>query len=262
VSGVAGGSAAPGGAAEAGGPADTESIGPAAGSRRRGHGGVLLGLGCALLGIGLGWVVWTLEPAVGLAPAVAESLPASGVRSEITAVLLNFRGYDTLLEVVVLLAAMVAIWSLERGRPAVPPPLSERAEPVLALLLRGVVPLIVLTSVYLVWRGSHAPGGAFQGGALLGGAAVLLLAAGVVRGRSPAYWPVRAAVAAGPGLFLLVAGGTLLLYGGLLFYPPGGAYWIIVGIEVVVAFSIAAVLADLFVDVPAVEEDGAGGGDE
>jgi multisubunit Na+/H+ antiporter MnhB subunit len=222
-------------------------------SRRRRS--TLLGVACALLGAALMRVVWQLDAPGSLGPLVEAELAASGVRSGVTAVLLNFRAYDTLLEVAVLVAATVAIWSLERTRPVAPPHLSATDEPVLLLLLRAVVPLIVLTAVYLVWRGSHAPGGAFQGGALLGGAAVLLLAAGAVTGRSPAHWPVRAAVTVGLGAFVLVALATLLATGSMLQYPAGAAYPIIVGVELVVAFSIAAVLADLFVDVPAVRAE-------
>ncbi len=39
----------------------------------------------------------------------------SGVTHPVTAVLLNFRGYDTLLEVAVLLIALVGTWSLRLG---------------------------------------------------------------------------------------------------------------------------------------------------
>jgi multisubunit Na+/H+ antiporter MnhB subunit len=231
------------------------------GGRSRSPASLAVGVACAALAAALMRVVWTLDGPPGLAPRVEAELPVSGVRSGVTAVLLDFRAYDTLLEVAVLVAAAVAIWSLERGRPASPPPLSTTAEPVLTALLRGVVPVIVLASVYLVWRGSHAPGGAFQGGALLGGATVLLLAAGVVRAPAPTYWPVRAAVTVGLGAFVALAAGTLAASGSLLRYPAGAAYPMIVALELVVAFSIAAILADLFVDVPAVDQDSADGDD-
>jgi hypothetical protein len=42
-------------------------------------------------------------------------LAESGVSNPVTAVLLNFRSYDTLLEVAVLVVAMVAVWSMDRG---------------------------------------------------------------------------------------------------------------------------------------------------
>ena len=65
-----------------------------------------------------GYVVLSLPPdAAGLSAQVAANLQTSGVSNPVTAVLLNFRGYDTLLEMVVLLLALLGVWSLE-GRPA------------------------------------------------------------------------------------------------------------------------------------------------
>lgn len=49
-----------------------------------------------------------------LAQVALERLPESGVGNAVTAVLLNFRGYDTLLEVAVLLLAIIGIWSVAR----------------------------------------------------------------------------------------------------------------------------------------------------
>ena len=49
--------------------------------------------------VGLGYVVLSLPPyATGLSVEVAANLETSGVSNPVTAVLLNFRGYDTLLE--------------------------------------------------------------------------------------------------------------------------------------------------------------------
>lgn len=62
-----------------------------------------------LLGVGLGWALWLLpEPSAETLALVRTSLPDSGVRNPVTAVLLNFRGYHTLLEVAVLLLAAFA----------------------------------------------------------------------------------------------------------------------------------------------------------
>ncbi len=96
----------------------------------------------------------------------------------VTAVLLNYRGYDTLLEVGVLLLAIVGVWSLRRadwqdGE--------SRDRPLLGSLLRVALPVLTLAAGYLLWIGAFAPGGAFQGGAMLGGALVLALLGG--RGR-------------------------------------------------------------------------------
>jgi len=65
------------------------------------------------LAAGLGYTVLSLpDQAHGLQNAVAGQLKNSGVSNPVTAVLLNFRGYDTLLEMVALLLALLGVWSL------------------------------------------------------------------------------------------------------------------------------------------------------
>ena len=56
------------------------------------------------------------DPAPTLAPAAAASLPATGLGNPVTAVLLAFRAFDTFLEKVVLLLALVGVWSLAADR--------------------------------------------------------------------------------------------------------------------------------------------------
>ncbi|MGD9289220.1 MAG: hypothetical protein PVG74_16510, partial [Desulfobacterales bacterium] len=66
----------------------------------------------ALTGI-LGWTVWTLPPfSDQMIALVSSNMPISGVENPVTAVLLNFRGYDTLLEIGVLLLAAVGVLSV------------------------------------------------------------------------------------------------------------------------------------------------------
>src|SRR5690606_24075964 len=106
-----------------------------------------------------------------LRPRVQAALEATGVEHDVTAVLLSFRAYDTLLELGVLLLAVIGAWGLRLPRgPRETPPLGS----VLRAAERVLVPVTTLIGGYLLWRGSRAPGGAFQGGAVLAGAAVLL----------------------------------------------------------------------------------------
>lgn len=193
-----------------------------------------------------------LQPSVEpLAPRVLARVADSAAANPVTSVLLDFRALDTLLEIGVLVAGVTAVWALERGRPAVPPPATAVTEPVLAELVRWIVPLAVISAIYLTWLGSHAPGGAFQAGALLAGAGVLLFAAGFLRPYAPGSAVLRGAVAAGLFTFTAAALLTLLQQGSLLRYPSHSAYYWVLGIEVVLTVSIAAILAELFVDVPA-----------
>lgn len=190
-------------------------------------------------------VVVVAEPRITLRAPVLNNLEASGVSHPVTAVLLNFRGYDTLLEVTVLVTVAVAIRSLfpaSRG----PTGTAELAGPLVLPLVHGLLPLFVLTAGYLVWRGSHGPGGAFQAGALLAGGGVLQLL-------SRPSWPGRrlarltpVALVLGVGGFVLLAAGLLTTGRGFLEYPRGWAKTLITAIESVLAVSIAVALVMFF----------------
>ncbi len=183
---------------------------------------------------------------------VEEELGRSGVSNPVTAVLLNFRAYDTLLEVVVLVAAMAVVWSLDRGDRDLAREREEvRRDPVLEALTRISVPLAGVLAVFLAWVGSHRPGGAFQAGALLAGAGVLLVAAGVLRPPTAASQTVRILVVSGVYAFVGVGLGVIPWTGHFLMYPEAWAYPLILGVEAVLTVSIAVVLVELFVDVPA-----------
>jgi multisubunit Na+/H+ antiporter MnhB subunit len=202
------------------------------------------------LGIALAWAVTSLpEPPIDLATQVDENLAESGVTNPVTAVLLNFRSYDTLLEVGVLLLAVVAAWSLglsryRRGREAIAP-----VAPVLNGLVRVLAPVMVLTSFYLLWAGTKQPGGAFQAGAVLGSLGVLLLLAGLIHPHLDRSRALRVGLTAGFGVFLAV-GCAGLLFGRLLEYPPGWNYPLILLIETALTASITLTLALLLVAAP------------
>src|SRR5690606_34203423 len=103
---------------------------------------------------GLGWAFVTMPASDGLRGVVADNLMASGVDNPVTAVLINFRGWDTLLESVVLLAALVGLWSLARDADwGGSPGLRQHARPggVMATFGRFLPPFGLLLGIYLVW---------------------------------------------------------------------------------------------------------------
>lgn len=216
----------------------------------------LLAGALAAAALGLGWALLDAPDRVPLLPGlVDQALPDSGVSNPVTAVLLNFRSYDTLLEVVVLLVAMVGIWSMDRGARRLGRERGELVEdPVLRGLARLVAPLAAVVAVHLTWAGSSGTGGAFQAGALLAGAGVFLAAAGFLHPPSAHARPVRALAASGLYLFVAVGFGSMPWSGAFLGYPPGWAYPLILGVEALLTLSIAVVLVEYFVDVPAVPE--------
>ncbi|WP_437489083.1 hydrogenase subunit MbhD domain-containing protein [Sorangium sp. So ce1014] len=202
----------------------------------------LLLAGLALL---LGAVVFSLpDPSRGLSDEVLAHLAPTGVSYPVTAVLLSFRGYDTLLEIIVLLTAAIGVQSQLRPEDALGD--VTRAGPLLPVLLRMLIPGIVLVAGYLLWSGARAPGGAFQAGAILGGGAILLLLAGTGPPLRMSSTVVRAALLVGPAVFLAAAGAPLFAGRHVLEYPPEWAGALILCIESALTISIAMVLAMFF----------------
>jgi multisubunit Na+/H+ antiporter MnhB subunit len=194
--------------------------------------------------MGIGWALWSLPPeSAGLGRAVLVELKNSGVNNPVTAVLLNFRGYDTLLEMCVLLLAVLGTWtsgSVSARAGHSPPGL------ILQASVRFLVPVAVVVAGYLLWAGKDAPGGAFQAGALLSAAGVILLLLGTPVPEALVGWPLRAALAFGILVFLGVAVGVMLTGGRLLEYPRDLAGGLIVLIETAATVSIAVTLTALF----------------
>lgn len=205
------------------------------------------------LTIVLGTIIQTSPDNVnGLAGEVARLQKYSGVESPVTAVLLNFRGYDTLLEVMVLLLAVIGSWSLTKA------PFSERntgISPVQMGAVHLLAPLMLLVAAYLVWQGSHLAGGAFQGGAILGAAGVLILLSEPPEIRTISASPLRLGLAFGPLLFVGVALLCLVVTGELLNYPLRTASGFILLIEAACAISIGLTLASLFAGGRPEDED-------
>jgi multisubunit Na+/H+ antiporter MnhB subunit len=199
----------------------------------------------------------------GLTELAVAELDRSGVGHPVTAVLLNYRAYDTWLEVGVLLLAGLAVLALRRGwamegarAPAV-------TEAVLGWSLRWLLPLATLVAVYLLARGAYAPGGAFQAGAVGGAALVLFVLAGHRSVMGLRGGPLRLLLGVGLSAFCLAAAVTAAL-GRMLELPPAAAYGVILVVEAAVAVSIAVTLAALFVGArpTALPRAGRGGGEE
>lgn len=181
----------------------------------------------------------------GLTEPALRQLGNSGVSNPVTATLLNYRGWDTLLEIGVLLAAVLGVWILDAEAPLPRP----AADPMFALLLRVLLPLAVVVAGYLLWVGAHAPGGAFQGAALLAAGGVLWHLARPLS--LSASLPMRAAVAFGFAVFLAAGVATAAFGGGFLTLPPAHAGALILLIEAAAMLSIAVMMVAMFVGRPA-----------
>lgn len=207
---------------------------------------------CLVFAAALGATVWAIAgspPAGNLAEQVADNLERSGVRHPVTAVLLNFRSYDTLLEIGVLVIAGIAGTSMARTASLEDPGL-RTSDALLQALQRWFVPLMLVLAGYLLWAGADRPGGAFQAGAVLAATGVLMRLGGIPMAFLRPGLLLRLGLALGFAVFLVVA--LASAWGGEAFlaYPPALAKTLILVIETVLTFSIAMVLLALFVSAP------------
>ena len=198
------------------------------------------GMLCLLLAVALAAALLALPASPGDASVLAiRHLAASEVTHPVTAVLLSFRAYDTLLEIGVLLVAVVAAQAL----PPIGPAPAVR-DPVLARVVGATVPIAVLVAVYLLWAGATRTGGAFQAGAVLAGALLLARFSGLRFALPPLRQ--RLLLAAGLAVFVAVAITAGLAAGAVHAYPPGWGGALILAVEAALTVSIALSLVALF----------------
>jgi len=198
-------------------------------------------------------VLFLPTPAPTLAPEAERHLSATGLGNPVTAVLIVYRSFDTMLEKIVLVLAVVGVWSVAPdqfwGRP--PAPLGvPRPDSALTFLAKALIPIGILIGVHLAWVGADEPGGAFQSGAVL---AAMWLIAMMARLTEPprvdALW-LRLALIAGPAVFLIVGLAGAGVAGHFFAYPEGFAKPVILFIEAFMVLTIAVTLPVLVAGPP------------
>ena len=222
---------------------------------------ILTGVLAVLVAGALGAAILMLpDPPPSLAPeaAAAASGAGAGLKNPITAVLMSYRSFDTMLEKIVLILAVVGVWSVgaDQAWGSAPAPLRQsRPYAPMVLLAQMLAPVGVLIGIHIFWTGADAPGGAFQGGALLAAMWMVTMMARLAGPpRIDAQW-LRMAMVAGPAVFLVtgLAGGVLA--GSFFAYPPGIAKPIILAIEAFMVLSIATALPMLVAGPPSERPD-------
>lgn len=193
-------------------------------------------------------------PAPTLAPQVAANLPATQVGNPITGVLLAFRAVDTLLEAIVLVIALLGVWSLAPdglwgGRPGQ----RHVADPdgIFAYLARLLPPIGIVIAIYIFWAGADHPGGKFQAATILAAMWMLVQMAGLADVPPVSTRRLRWGIAAGPLVFVAVGVLGVLTAGIFLAYPEGWAKPMIVVIEIALLPTLTLVLALLMNGPPA-----------
>ncbi|MFT5573864.1 MAG: multicomponent Na+:H+ antiporter subunit B [Cryomorphaceae bacterium] len=159
-----------------------------------------------------------------VAPWYLENTPKLiEIPNVVTAILASYRGYDTLGEVFVVLAACIGVLFLlsasHGGRQAIKRPvnLGLRHHLIPQVVGRLLVPFIILFGLYVQFHGEYGPGGGFQAGAIIASAFILHA---LLEGESAALLVIPR------GVLLGMAAGGALLYGGvgLLGIAMGGNF--------------------------------------
>jgi multisubunit Na+/H+ antiporter MnhB subunit len=222
---------------------------------------LLTGVLAALVASALGAVILMLpDPPPSLVPeaAAAADGAGAGLGNPITAVLMSYRSLDTMLEKIVLILAVVGVWSVgaDKAWGGAPAPLRQsKPYAPMVFLAQMLAPVGALIGIHIFWTGANAPGGAFQGGALLAAMWMVAMMARLVEPpHIDAQW-LRLALVAGPAVFLVTGLAGEIMAGSFFAYPHGLAKPIILFIEAFMLLSIAAALPMLVAGPPSRRSD-------
>lgn len=211
------------------------------------------GVSIAVTGVLALCVLALPSPAPTLAQEVAADIGSTGVGNPITAVLLAFRSMDTLLEAVVLLFALIGVWSLTPdrfwpGRPG----LRQTADPngILAYIARVLPPIGIVVGLYIFWAGADYPGGKFQGATILAAMWLLTIMAGLADPPAIGRPGLRFALILGPLVFIGIGFLGVATAGAFLAYPNGFAKPLILAIEFALMPTLTLILGLLLLAEP------------
>lgn len=202
--------------------------------------GVVAGLVAFL---GAAWVISQLSGPSGEVPRLVDRhIAASGAEHPVTAVLLNFRSLDTLLEIAVVMTAVFAATAVSDRSWARTLSASGELRTIAVVLL----PVVSLLAVWMLVAGTTRPGGAFQAGAMVGAGLVIAHLTGTPYTSTRSRWG-DVLIVVGLVVFIAVAFSTALAGEGWLVLGESWAATAILGIEAVLAVSIGVGLARIFV---------------
>jgi multisubunit Na+/H+ antiporter MnhB subunit len=193
------------------------------------------------------------DPAPTLAAEAIANIEPLGVGNPITAVLLAYRAMDTLLEAIVLLFALIGVWSLAPdrvwgGRPG--PRYNADPDGILAFIARVLPPIGIIVGVYIFWVGADAPGGKFQGATIIAAMWLLVMMAGLADAPPIGRRLVRVLLVAGPVVFIAIGLAGVAAAGAFLAYPDGWAKPLILVIEFALMPSLALTLGLIMAGAP------------
>lgn len=197
------------------------------------------------------------------------------VPNVVTAVLADYRGFDTMFETGVVFVAVIGIMAVLRRDPVsedagkvVRPPYSPPDPSITGVATRFIVPFMQIFGLYVLAHGHYSPGGGFQGGVILGASIILMAMTGGLKfalSKLTEDWFILLAgfgflIYSGVGLACMFYGGNFLDYSALAPLIPGdlahaqimaryhGMLWVEIGVAFTVMSAMFAIYSYLSSD--------------
>jgi len=200
---------------------------------------------------------------------VAETGVDTEVPNMVTAVLADYRGFDTMFETVVIFIAGIAIIAILKltGADANKAPRKREGEVatepdlIVTNTVRLLVPIIQLFAFYVLAHGHVSPGGGFQGGVIMGASFILVALAWDLPKAMDRLSVDRAVMLAGVGILIyagigllsMILGGEFLDYAELSHILPVSRemarYHAMLGVEIGVAFTVTTVMFAIYANL-------------
>ncbi len=197
---------------------------------------------------------------------ITQTINETAVPNMVTAVLADYRGYDTLFEAVVIFTAGIAVIGILRRygrRDSIPAGGEARLTPkqpdlIVESTVRLLIPIIQIFALYVIAHGHHSPGGGFQGGVIFGASFILLALVRDLKAAQNWVAEKRILILACCGILIYAGIGVLcqLLGENFLDYqilhrilpadPVMARYHSILGVEIGVAFTVTAIMFSIY----------------
>lgn len=198
---------------------------------------------------------------------IEHSVEETSVPNFVTAVLADYRGYDTMFETAVIFCAGITVMTIlrrshRRQKKNVPPrPVRHGQDIIICSAARLIVPMMQLFALYVLAHGHHSPGGGFQGGVIFGASFILLaivydLQMVLTRIKEKSMMLISGLgvlLYAGIGVICMFLGGNFLDYslltGILQVSELEARSHGILGVEVGVALTVTCIMLSLYADL-------------
>ena len=195
---------------------------------------------------------------------VTETFHETAVPNMVTAVLADYRGYDTMFETVVIFTAGIAIISILRrfttddADSGSEQAYEKRPDLIVDTTCRLMIPIIQLFALYVIAHGHHSPGGGFQGGVIFGASFILIALSRDLQAAHKWVPEQRVLNLAGIGILIYAGFGLASIFLGQNFLdytilhkimpasPIEARYHSMLGVEIGVAFTVTAIMYSIY----------------